>query len=68
MVLTFEEAIKQVKISEGQLLIPLQALRLDDDNLEQLFVYTAKQLQNKRPVRDILNVNVSFKISTIPKS
>lgn len=59
MYLTFEEAIKQVKISEGQLLIPLKSLRLDDDNLEELFVYTAKQLQNKRPVRDILNANVN---------
>ena len=68
MVLTFEEAIKQVKISEGQLLIPLQALRLDDDNLEQLFIYTAKQLQNKRPVRDILNVNVNQNGVHIPNA
>ena len=68
MVVTFEEAVKQVRINEGQLLIPLAALRLDDDNLEQLFVYTAKQLQNKRPVRDLLNANVNQNGTSIPNA
>jgi len=66
--ITFEEAVKQVKINEGQLLIPLQALRLDDDALENLFIYTARQLQNKRPVRDILNISVNQSGTPIPNA
>ena len=59
MVLLFDHAMENVKIETGQLLIPFASLKLDDDKLEKLFIRVAKKLQNKRPIRDNINLVVT---------
>ena len=58
MVLLFEHALENVKIETGQLLIPFESLKLDNDKLEKLFIRTCKKLQNKRPIRDNITLNI----------
>jgi len=59
MVLLFENALENILIETGQLLIPAAALKLDDDKLEKLFIRVAKKLQNKRPIRENANYVVT---------
>lgn len=64
--LLLEECVSHVIATEGQLLIPLQSLRLDYDQLERIFVMTAKQLQNKRPIRANIQLDVGVDGVKIP--
>ena len=53
--LTFEYAKERFMLENGQLLIPFPSLKLDDDRLEKIFKNVIKKLNNKRPIRDILD-------------
>lgn len=50
----FEHALESIKNETGQLLIPFESLKLTEDRLEKMFIKTAKKLQNKRPIRDVI--------------
>ena len=52
--LMFEHALESIKNETGQLLIPFESLKLTEDRLEKMFIKTAKKLQNKRPIRDVI--------------
>lgn len=53
--ITFEESKRRFMNENGQLLIPFASLKLTDDVMEQIFVQTARKLQNKRPPRALLS-------------
>jgi hypothetical protein len=56
--LYFSTALDKVKLEYGQLLIPFESLKLDEDKLEKIFINTVKKLQNKRPIRTTKYINV----------
>lgn len=56
--ITFEYAKERFMLENGQLLIPFPSLKLDDDRLEKIFTNVVRKLNNKRPVRAILDTYV----------
>jgi hypothetical protein len=57
--ITFEYARQRTILENGQFLVPSASLKLDDDKMEQIFVNSAKKLQNRRPIRTVVAMSTN---------